>query len=154
MEALFKWNHFVTSDSTHSLCMPAGQYSILWLLDAFSLSLWALRPFCWTLAAFSVSWPFTQLVGLLGWGISLPQGCTNTEKKCIQTSMPQVGFKSTIAVFEWVKTVHVFDHAALWLACQMLIETYFTQNKICPIEGLVETEAKRRKRGDAVNLWR
>jgi hypothetical protein len=29
---------------------------------------------CWTLAAFSVSWSYTQLVGLLGLGISLSQG--------------------------------------------------------------------------------
>jgi hypothetical protein len=29
---------------------------------------------CWALAAFSVSWSYTQLVGLLGWGISPSQG--------------------------------------------------------------------------------
>jgi hypothetical protein len=34
----------------------------------------ALQSFCWTFAAFSVSWSFTQSVGLLGRGISQSQG--------------------------------------------------------------------------------
>jgi hypothetical protein len=29
---------------------------------------------CWALTAFSVSWSYTQPVGLIGWGISLSQG--------------------------------------------------------------------------------
>jgi hypothetical protein len=42
------------------------------------------------LAAFSVSQPFTQSVGLLGRGISPSQGCylTQTQNKRTQTSMP------------------------------------------------------------------
>jgi hypothetical protein len=39
-----------------------------------SISLWLYRPFCWTSAAFSLSWSFTQSVGLLGRGISPSQG--------------------------------------------------------------------------------
>jgi hypothetical protein len=36
--------------------------------------------FCWALATFSVSWSYTHLVGLLGWGISLSQGlCLHTQ---------------------------------------------------------------------------
>jgi hypothetical protein len=49
------------------------------------------------------------LIGLLGWGISPSQGdnphrTTKTEKKP-QTSMPRVGFETTIPVFERGKTV-------------------------------------------------
>jgi hypothetical protein len=36
---------------------------------------------CWALAAFSDTWSFTQSIGLLGWGISSPQGrCLHTGK--------------------------------------------------------------------------
>jgi hypothetical protein len=35
-----------------------------------------------------------------------------TWNKCIQTSMPQVGFEPKTPVFRQVKTVHALDHAA------------------------------------------
>jgi hypothetical protein len=37
---------------------------------------------------------------------------TQTQNKCTQTSMPWVGFESTIPGFEWVKTVDALDRAA------------------------------------------
>jgi hypothetical protein len=50
-----------------------------------------------------------KLVGPLGWGISLSQGCylhrtTQTHEKRRQTYMPWVGFEPTIPVFQQVKT--------------------------------------------------
>jgi hypothetical protein len=37
---------------------------------------------------------------------------TETENKHTQTSMPQVGFESTIPVFQQPETVHALDRAA------------------------------------------
>jgi hypothetical protein len=52
---------------------------------------------------------YKQSVGLLGRGISRSQGryLYTEQHKCTQTSMPPVGFESTIPVFERAKTVHV-----------------------------------------------
>jgi hypothetical protein len=44
---------------------------------------------------------------------------TQTQNKYTQTSMPQVGFKSTTPVFQQVKTVHALDCAATWI-CGLL----------------------------------
>jgi len=57
-----------------------------------------------------------HLVGLLGWGLAQHKASTytgqhNTEKRG-QTSMPGVGYKTTIPVFKQMKTVHASDHAA------------------------------------------
>jgi hypothetical protein len=66
-------------------------------------------------------WPFfsfTLSVGLLGRGDQavarpLPAHRTaQTQNKRTQTSMPQVGFESTISIFERAKTVHALDSAA------------------------------------------
>jgi hypothetical protein len=59
---------------------------------------------------------YTQSVGLLGRGISPPQGLylhTEQHKHRIneQTSMPVVGFEPTIPVSEQAKTVHALDRA-------------------------------------------
>jgi hypothetical protein len=76
---------------------------------------------CWALAAFSVSWSYTQSIGLLGRGISTSQGLylhtehkTETQNKWthIQMAMPRVGFEPTIPVFGRAKTVYVLDRAA------------------------------------------
>jgi hypothetical protein len=64
-----------------------------------------------------VSFHFLDLrhsVGLLGWGICPLQGhylhrTTQTWNKRRQTSMPWVGFKPTIPMFEQVKTFHALD---------------------------------------------
>jgi hypothetical protein len=58
-----------------------------------------------------------QSVGLLGRVISpvarpLPTHRTQTQEKRGPTSMPRVGFKPTIPVFEQAKTVQVLDRAA------------------------------------------
>jgi hypothetical protein len=50
---------------------------------------------------------------------------TQTQNKRIQTSMPRVGFESTIPVFEHAKTVHALDRAAIvigrsWCCCLIL----------------------------------
>jgi hypothetical protein len=37
---------------------------------------------------------------------------TQTQNKCIQTSIPWVGFENTIPAFERAKTVHTLDRAA------------------------------------------
>jgi len=61
---------------------------------------------------------FGHMVGLLVWGISPTQGLFlhtgqhNTEKYR-HTSMPQVGFKPTIPVFEGPKTVCAWDNLAI-----------------------------------------
>jgi hypothetical protein len=74
----------------------------------------ALQPF------FFGPWPlfqflnlFTQLIGLLGREISLSQGYyLYKQNKRTQTSMPQVGFESTIPVFDRAKKIHALDRAA------------------------------------------
>jgi len=58
------------------------------------------------------------LVGLLGRGISPPQGLyldtkIQYRKAQTHTSMPRAGFEPTILVFEWWKTVGAIDRAAL-----------------------------------------
>jgi hypothetical protein len=78
----------------------------------------ALQPFVgpWPLLQFRNLFLFTQTVGLLGRVISLSQGrylhTGQHKNKRTQTSMPWVGFESTIPAFERAKTVHAFDHAA------------------------------------------
>jgi hypothetical protein len=69
------------------------------------------RTLCWTLAAFSVSWSFTQSVGILGRGIS-PSQSLYLHRINTQTSMLLAGFEPTIPVFELAKTVHALDRAA------------------------------------------
>jgi hypothetical protein len=88
-----------------------------YFLDVASVNEWAAHiiktiiiisgftALCWALAAFSVSWSYTQSVGLLGRGISPSQGST-------QTSMPWAGFEPTNRVFERAKKVHALERAA------------------------------------------
>jgi hypothetical protein len=77
-----------------------------------------------TFAAFSVFIIYTQSVGLLVRGISPSQGrlhtTAETQNKRAQTSMPRLGFKPRIPVFEWAKTVHALDRAATVIGCQMI----------------------------------
>jgi hypothetical protein len=69
---------------------------------------------CWALASSSVSFFFTQSVGLLGWVISPSQGryLHTGQHKRTQTSMPWVVFEPTIPASERVKTAHALDRAA------------------------------------------
>jgi hypothetical protein len=41
---------------------------------------------------------------------------TQTQNKCTQTSMPQVGFEPMIPVFERGKTVHAFDRVVTMIS--------------------------------------
>jgi hypothetical protein len=83
----------------------------------------ALQPF-WTLAAFIGFLIYTQSVGLLGREIRPSQGRylhveQHKQNKRTQTSMPRVGFKTTIPVFEGAKTVHALGHAATVIGNQL-----------------------------------
>jgi hypothetical protein len=76
-----------------------------------------LQYFRWTLAAFSVTEPYTQSVGSLGRGISPPKGrYLHTEQhkhnKRTQKSVPRAGFQPTIRGFHQAKRVDVLDRAA------------------------------------------
>jgi hypothetical protein len=50
----------------------------IYLVTSVHLSM-ALKPFCWTLASFSVSWSYTQSVGLLGRGSARRKAATYTQ---------------------------------------------------------------------------
>jgi hypothetical protein len=71
------------------------------------------------LGRFSVSWSYTQSVGLIGRGdrpVARPlptHRTTQTESThTMQISMSWVGFKPTIPAFKRAKTVHALDRAA------------------------------------------
>jgi hypothetical protein len=81
----------------------------------------ALQPFVRPWPLFQFLELFTQLVGLLGRGISPSQGrylhtaqhsTAQTQNKSTHTSMPRVGFEFMISVFERAKIVHALDLAA------------------------------------------
>jgi hypothetical protein len=77
---------------------------------------------CWTFAVFfCFFFQFLDLyiVGRTPWTENQPVArsepadrAAQTQNKRTQTSMPQVGFKPTIPVFERAKTVHVLDLVA------------------------------------------
>jgi hypothetical protein len=83
--------------------------SIIYYLSIY-LSIYGSTALCWALAASSVTWFFTQSIGLLRKGYQpvarpLPAHRTaQTQNKLTQTSMPQVWFEPTIPVFERAKT--------------------------------------------------
>jgi hypothetical protein len=77
----------------------------------------ALQFFVWTLATFSLSLSYTQLVRLLGRVISPSQGRylhtgQHKQNKRTQTSRPWFGFEPTTPEFYRAKTVHVSDRRA------------------------------------------
>jgi hypothetical protein len=77
----------------------------------------ALQPLIGPWPIFQFLCLFTQSVGLLGPGISPPQGHylhigQHKQNKRTQTSMPRVGFELTIPVFERAQTVHALDRSA------------------------------------------
>jgi hypothetical protein len=91
----------------------------------FFLSLWLYSPFG--------PWPLFQFRNLyivgrtLGRVISPSQGRylhTEQHKHRINTqiSMPRAEFEPTIPVFEWAKTVHVLDRAAIVIGCTTYIK--------------------------------
>jgi hypothetical protein len=82
------------------------------------LSICGSTVLCWTLAAFSVSWFFTQSIGLLGRGSAHRKAATYTGQH--RTAMPKVGFEPTNLVFERAKTVHALERAATTIGtCQI-----------------------------------
>jgi hypothetical protein len=86
--------------------------------SASDLSIYGSTVLFWTLATFSVSWSFytvsrTPSTGDQPVARPLPaHRSAQTQNKCTQTSMPQVGFDPTIPVFERAKTDHALDRAA------------------------------------------
>jgi hypothetical protein len=64
---------------------------------------------------------------------------TQTQNKCRQTSMPWVGFESTIPAFEREKTVHALDRAAIVIVSDV---TYWTI--IRPLISLVLTASNHK----------
>jgi hypothetical protein len=83
---------------------------------------------CWALAASSVSWSYTQSVGILGRMISPSQFLylhaeQHKQNKRTQTSMHRVGLEPMIPVFQRAKTVHALDRAAT-----VIQETVITHN--------------------------
>jgi hypothetical protein len=63
-------------------------------------------------------------------GISPLQGCYLHAKQHKQTSIPQVVFKPTIPVFEWVKTVRTLVHVATVIGMHLYIWAK-TSNSCC-----------------------
>jgi hypothetical protein len=108
------WHH-VTSEfllRQHRTPSDSGARASSLLELPNTIYLWFYSHFCWTLASFSVSWSYTQSVGLFGRGISPSKGrCLHTEQTH-RDSMPRVGFEPMIPAFERAKTVHALDGAA------------------------------------------
>jgi hypothetical protein len=107
------YKHFVISCSTFYLSM-------------------ALQPFCWTLAAFQLLDHLHSRYDCLDGGSVRRKAATcthttaQTQNKHTQTSMPQVGFKPTIPVFQRAKTVHALDHMATVVSsCSTLHILYY-----------------------------
>jgi hypothetical protein len=90
----------------------------------------ALQPFCWILVAFKVldifytdgKTPWTEDQPVTR---SLPtHRTTQTKNKPTQSSMPRVGFESTIPAFERAQTVHALDRAATVIGLFMIYRLY------------------------------
>jgi hypothetical protein len=83
---------------------------------------------CLAVDTFSVSWSYTQSIGLLGWGISPSQGLylrieQHTHRiKAQNTESHDVRVRTTILVFERAKTIHATDRAAAVIPRGFLIK--------------------------------
>jgi hypothetical protein len=98
----------------------------------------------------SVSWSFTQSVGLLGRGIRPSQGhYLHTEEhkhnKRTQTSMPQVRFETRIPVFEQAKTAHALCGANTMIGHRGLCRFEFRTRKsgTAPCSHLVSVSVRK-----------
>jgi hypothetical protein len=113
-----KWSHVSDLDGVFFRGFLHNDNKRKTIYLSICLSISGSTAVCWVLAAFSVSWYFTQSVGLLGRGMSpvakpLPSHrIAQTQNKRTQMSMPQVGFERTIPVLKRAKTVHALDRAA------------------------------------------
>jgi hypothetical protein len=75
---------------------------------------------------FSVSWSYTQSVGLTGWGISLYLHTgQNKQNRSTQTFMPQVGFEPRTAALERAKTVYASDREATAIKCETYVSKLY-----------------------------
>jgi hypothetical protein len=72
-----------------------------------------------------------QSVGPLGQVMSPSQGryLTQTQNKHTQTSMPRVGFETTIPEFKRAKTVHALDRAATVIGGMLRKEDSYNNNE-------------------------
>jgi hypothetical protein len=87
----------------------------------------ALQPFVGPWPLFSVSWSYTQSVGLPGWGIKPSQSLylhmqqhkhrINAHNKDI---LPRMWFEPTILAFKQAKTVHSLDRAGTVIGHQVI----------------------------------
>jgi hypothetical protein len=108
------WDRFSGSNSAS----PANSHSTNCFIKYLSIYLYGSTVILLDLGRFFSFLIYTQLVGLLGREISPSQGRylrreqKKTQNKRTQTSMPWVGFESTIPPFERAKTVHALDRAA------------------------------------------
>jgi hypothetical protein len=122
--------HWITSHKTvvviHIIYLQ-GFLDTLLLNYYFFISLWFYSPL--DLGRFLSFLIYTQSVGLLGRGISPSQGRylhTKEHKHRIsaETSMPWVGFETTIPVFERAKTFHALDRAATVIGFKLLLDEW------------------------------
>jgi hypothetical protein len=76
----------------------------------------ALQPFVgpWPLFQFLIFYTVSSTPWMGDQPVARPlptHRTTQTQKKCTQTSLPEVVFEPTIPVFEQVKTIHALDRA-------------------------------------------
>jgi hypothetical protein len=97
-----------------------------------------LQPFCCFLVAFSVSYLYTQSVGLFGRGTSRSQGRylqmkTQTQNKRTQIFILWVGFEPTTPALKGAKTALSLDRAATVigrLSCTSVIIVNFVSQMV------------------------
>jgi hypothetical protein len=106
--------HFCIQHDTSHFSLSIYLSTCLSVCLSVCLSIYDSTALCWTSAAFSVSWSFTQTVGLLGMVIGPSQGrYLHTEHHHRQRSMPRVGFEPKIPSFDQAKRVYALDRAAI-----------------------------------------
>jgi hypothetical protein len=100
-----------------SICLSVYLSICLSVCLSICLSVYGSTVLSLSLGRFANILIWTQLVRLLGQGISTSQGrylhtSTQIQKKRTQISMPPVGLEPTTRMFERARTVHVLDRTA------------------------------------------
>jgi hypothetical protein len=110
--------HLTTNNST---------FRHTWAGNIFKSKIVKLAVYLWALTAFSFSWSF-YTVGRTPWTGDQPVAkplpahrTAQTYNKRTQTSMPQVGFQSTVPEFELAKTFHALDRAATVIGVKLCL---------------------------------
>jgi hypothetical protein len=128
--------------SAVAVCLIHGVQKWRWNIHSLlSFSFYIIYPsmssttICWTLAAFSVSWSFTQSVGLLAWEISQSQGRylhTGQHKHRIntQTSILPVGFEPPICCSCNCICIVFIICSVLFIAC-VVLSAVFCLSVVC-----------------------